>query len=448
MSDDEGFTQILKPRPFDIVVFGATGFSGKLLAAYLARHYSREAKLAFAGRNKQKIEKLRQDIADDLQDPSLVDKIPILIADSGDLQALIAVAEQTKCVATTVGPYAIYGTPLVEACARTGTSYCDLTGEASWHATMFNLFEVAARDSGARVVHQAGFDSVPSDVGVHLAARSFREKFGRDAAKVEMFVTLRGGGVQGGTMATVLNEISNHFAVEKAKRESMKGAPPLPKEGRTRLVWAKGVGWSAAAKRWTVPFFMAPTNMPCVARSNGRLNYAANLEYGECSSESRTRNPLLPRAQPATRDYEFAPRCRYMVFEHLLTALAVTSAMVVAVCLLLFPPTRWLLQALVIPKPGQGPSKAAMEASSWRMLFVATGGGGERLDVHLDAVGDASCISTTCCLGESAMALSKDAAQLTSPGGVMPPAAAMGDTLLKRLRATPLFKIEPTAGAW
>merc|ERR1712086_5433 len=182
-------------RPFDIVVFGATGFSGKLLAEYLVKHYISGAKIALGGRSQQKLEKVREALA--LSEP-LAAKIPILIGDSSNLEQLTAIAQQTRCVASTVGPYAKYGAPLVEACARSGTSYCDLTGEPNWHATMFNKFEEIAQQTGARIVPQCGFDSVPSDVGTFVAANSFKKQHdGAEPTEVQMYVSLRGGGVQG-----------------------------------------------------------------------------------------------------------------------------------------------------------------------------------------------------------------------------------------------------------
>merc|ERR1712070_897031 len=152
-------------RQFDIVVFGATGFSGKLLSEYLVRNYFATAKLALAGRNQKKLEAVRTKLA--AIEP-MAAQLPILIGDAQNLEHMMAIAEQTTCIASTAGPYAKYGTPLVEACARSGTHYCDLTGESNWHATMFNRFETIAQQTGARIVPQCGFDSVPSDVGSYL----------------------------------------------------------------------------------------------------------------------------------------------------------------------------------------------------------------------------------------------------------------------------------------
>jgi short subunit dehydrogenase-like uncharacterized protein len=403
-------------REYDIVVYGATGFSGQLLAEYLVKNYysKGDIKLAFGGRNQAKLEGVKQTLA---KQYPLADKIPILVGDSSDLEALVAIAEQTRVVATTVGPYTKYGTPLVEACARSGTSYCDLTGEPNWHATMFNRFDKIAKETGARIVHQAGFDSVPSDIGVYLTAQTFRERFGRDVEKIDMAVKLRGGGIQGGTIDTVMNELVNGSESRRVAKASKKGAPPLPSKGKTKSVKNLLLSFNTASQRWGFLFFMAGANCPYVSRSNGRLGYSKNLVYQET-----------------------------MVFGSFLQALAAYLGFIIFGILLVLPPTRWLLQRFVLPAPGQGPSKESCEKASYSMIFRGTDGSqGDVVDVKLEAVGDASCISTTCCIAETAMALSKDAASLTSSGGVITAAAAMGDVLLERLNATPLFNIAATA---
>lgn len=403
----------MSARQFDIVIFGATGFSGKLLSEYLVKHYSANTKLALAGRNKERLLAVRSKLSE--IEPLAAD-LPILIGNADNLEELTAIAVQTTCIASTVGPYAKYGTPLVEACARSGTHYCDLTGESNWHATMFNKFEAIAQQTGARIVPQCGFDSVPSDVGTFVAANSFKKQHdGAEPTEVQMYVSLRGGGVQGGTIDTVINEITNGAAVARAKKESAKSAPALPCRGKTRLQWIKGIFYSGVAGKWAVPFFMAGANQTYVSRSNGRLGYSSNLVYSEAQ-----------------------------MFGSFIKALIFYLSLLVGGILLYLRPTRWLLMKFVLPAPGQGPTMATCEKASYRMQFYASAPG-RQTKVTIDAVGDASCISTTCCLAESAMALSRDAAKLTSPGGVQTAMSAMGDVLVDRLQATPLFKIETVA---
>jgi len=333
------------------------------------------------------------------------------------------------------GPYAKYGGLLVEACAKTGTNYCDLTGEPQWHSTMFNLHEAEAKATGARIVHHCGFDSVPSDMGAMVAAKAFRSRFGKDAERIEMTIALRGGGIQGGTIDTVLDFFENGRNHAKLLAKSREGAPELPSKGKTVNEWSKFISWSEGMGKWTVPFFMAGCNQPAVKKSNGRLGYSGSLVYNERQS--------LPS---------------------LFHAVCYLIVMVIFLVLLWIPPTRWILKKWVLPAPGnpnpnpnhpgpspnmdwvlpagQGPDMEEMKTKSYKVVFVATGGSNaESVTVRMNAVGDASCVSTTACLGESAMSLSKDAESLTSTGGVMTPAYAMEDVLLQRLKESGKFDI-------
>jgi short subunit dehydrogenase-like uncharacterized protein len=180
------------------------------------------------------------------------------------------------------------------------------------------------------------------------------------------------------------------------------------------MAWVTGLSWNKSAELWGVPFFMQPCNVPNVRHSNGRLGYSKNLAYSE-----------------------------YMSFNSFVPALFMYLGLIVVGILLVVPPTRWVLKKFVLPAPGQGPSMEQCEKASYTVKFCATAGS-DQADVKITAVGDASCISTTCCIAETAMGLTKDAHKLTSPGGVTTTAAALGDVLLSRLNSTPLFTIEAT----
>jgi len=281
---------------------------------------------------------------------------------------------------------------------------------------MYNKYEKKAKQTGARIVHHCGFDSIPSDIGTMLAAKAFREKFGKDAEKVEMVISLNGGGVQGGTVATVLDQMENGAAYHKALKDSMINAPPIPSLGRTKLVYSKGISWSAPLKKWGVPFFMAGCNQPVVRRSNGRLGYAMNMIYNE-----------------------------RMGFNSFLRALTFYLGLVALGSILAFPPTRWMFKRLgLLPAPGQGPELDKMLTCSYNANFTASGGGNNTHTMKLSAIGDPGSYSTSYCLGESAVCLSKDAKEgkLSSSGGVMTPAAAMGDALALRLARSGKFAFD------
>jgi len=403
-------------RQYGIVVFGATGFSGNLLAEYLVGNYISDVEIALAGRSQERLETVRDKLA---RIDERAGRLPILIGDSGDLESLLKIAEQACCVATTAGPYAKYGEKLVEACARSGTHYCDLTGEITWHKTMFAKYEKYAKESGARIVHHCGFDSVPSDLGAMFAAQVYRQRFGSDVQRIEMTITMRGpAGLQGGTLDTVIDQVTNgktYTAALKAAR-SQEGCPLPPGDGKTKLEWSKGVSWSPQAKCWCIPFFMASCNQPVVQASNGRLAYAQNLVYYERQTVKNLHTAVITW-------------CCFAIFGLLVA----------------FPPTRWLLVKYVLPPPGQGPDQETMAKCSYKVMFAASGGQHKdqaKVGVTVTAVGDPSCISTTCCLAESAMCLSKDCSKLTSSGGVMTPAYAMGDVLRGRLQRSGKFSFE------
>ncbi|KAH8057175.1 oxidoreductase [Aureococcus anophagefferens] len=327
-------------RDYDIVLFGATGFAGRLAAEYALRAHPSK-RIAFAGR------------------------------DAAKLEALKAVAT----VARRRGPYAKFGSPLFGACAAGGTHYCDITGEAQWIALMAHEHDGAAKASGATLVPASGFDSVPSDLGCQLAVRRHVDVHGAAPTRVDNYVTKMRGAFQGGTIDTVVNEITNPTP-----------RPPTPSlEGvaKTKIDWAKGRPFGTVALGGTTrhlsPFIMTGANCPVVRRSNAALNYADGLIYSESMA--------LPSLKAA-----------------------VTNAAALG--------------------SGAGPSRAKMLRGSYAMSFVTTGANGETT-VPLERRRRPSCISTTVFLVETAVALAEGAA---AAPGVLTPASALGAPLLARLR--------------
>ena len=198
-------------RTYDIVIWGATGFTGRLVMAYMAKTYgvNGEIKWAVAGRNAAKLAEVKREVlgAD-------AEKLPEVIADSNDVASLRTLVSQTKVVCTTVGPYALYGSTLVALCAELGTHYCDLTGEVQWMRQMIEAHQVAAEASGARIVHTCGFDSIPSDLGTYFVQREMYKAHGVYAPRVKYRVVGSSGGVSGGTVASMMN------MMEEASAES------------------------------------------------------------------------------------------------------------------------------------------------------------------------------------------------------------------------------------
>ena len=376
-------------RDYDIVLFGATGFAGRLAAEYALRAHPSK-RIAFAGRDAAKLEALKASLDSDAD---------VIVADAADAADVARVAAAAAVVASTAGPYAKFGSPLFGACAAGGTHYCDITGEAQWIALMAHEHDGAAKASGATLVPASGFDSVPSDLGCQLAVRRHVDVHGAAPARVDNYVTKMRGAFQGGTIDTVVNEITN--PTPRPPTPSLEGVP------KTKIDWARGRPFGTVAlggtTRHSSPFIMAGANCPVVRRSNAALNYADGLVYSESMA--------LPSLKAAVTNA---------------AALGVGGAM------LRFAPTRSLLRSRgVLPESGAGPSRAKMLRGSYAMSFVTTGANGETTVTNWNGAGDPSCISTTVFLVETAVALAEGAA---AAPGVLTPASALGAPLLARLR--------------
>ena len=262
----------MSDRQYDVVVWGATGFTGKLIVEYLHSTYGIDGDLkwAIAGRNAEKLDQLKKEVGG-----ADADRIPALIADSDDEESLRAMVSDTKTVCTTVGPYALYGTTLVRLCAELGTHYCDLTGEIPWMRTMIDQYGSVAEASGARIVHSCGFDCIPSDLGVLYAQEMLHEKYDVYAPRVKCRVVAFQGGASGGTIATMMN------MMEESKKDpsllDMVADPyalnpvNMPRgddgEDQTSAVYDQDY------HQWTAPFVMAPLNTRVVRRSHALLGY-------------------------------------------------------------------------------------------------------------------------------------------------------------------------------
>ncbi|SCL16954.1 saccharopine dehydrogenase (NAD+, L-glutamate forming) [Micromonospora nigra] len=384
-------------RAYDVVLFGATGFTGGLTAEYLARHAPAGLRWALAGRNPAKLAAVRDRLA--AIDPGLAG-LPLLTADVTDADALRAVAESTRVLATTVGPYVHHGEPLVAACARAGTDYLDITGEPEFVDLMYVRHHAEAVRTGARLVHACGFDSVPHDLGVWYTLKQLPADV---PIAVDGFVRA-GGAFSAGTYHSALTAFSRTAQTSRAARDR-RAVEPRPDDRRVRAVPGK-LTRSRELGVWTVPL---PTIDPQVVRRSA----AARPEYG-----------------PDFRYRHFA------AVKRLPTVLAAGAGLGGLAALVKLPPTRrWLLGRLT---SGQGPS-AERRARSWfRVRFVGTGGG--RRVVTEVAGGDPGYDETAKMLAESALCLALD--DLPATSGQVTPVTAMGDALLERLvRAGLTFRV-------
>jgi short subunit dehydrogenase-like uncharacterized protein len=376
-------------RAHDIVLFGATGFAGALTAEYLARNAPADCRWALAGRNLAKLENARGKLA--TIDPAL-SKLPLLSADSSDPAALQTIAESTRVLATTVGPYIVHGEPLVDACADAGTDYLDLTGEPEFVDTMYLRHHDRAVRTGARLVHACGFDSIPHDIGAYYTVLQLPE---------DVPLTVRGyveASVRpsGGTFHSAVTAFSRAGANISAARKRARAEPALT--GRTVNVSPGLPHHAAVTGGWALP---VPALDPQVVGRSAR----ALERYG--------------------------PHFRYSHFwsmPHLWTAAGAVAGVAGLAALAQVPPAR---NALLKRMPqGEGPSPARRARSWFRVTFVGEGGG-QRVVTRVSG-GDPGYDETARMLGESAFALAFD--DLPETSGQVTTAAAMGDALLWRLQ--------------
>lgn len=375
-------------RPYDIVLFGATGFTGGLTAEYLARHAPTGLRWALAGRNPTKLAAVRDRLAD--IDPALVE-LPLLTADVTDAASLQMVAESARVVASTVGPYVHHGEPLVAACATAGTDYLDITGEPEFVDRMYVRHHAEAVRTGARLVHACGFDSIPHDLGTWYTVKQLPSD---GPITVDGFVRA-GGRFSAGTYHSALTAFSRTGETSRAAKER-KAVEPRPEGRRARAVPGR-VGRSKEIGMWAVPL---PTIDPQVIRRSA----AARPEYG-----------------PDFRYRHFA------AVKRLPTVLASGVGLAGLIGLVKLPPTRrWLFGRLA---SGQGPT-AEQRAKSWFRVRFLGSGGGRRVLTEVSG-GDPGYDETAKMLAESALCLACD--DLPATAGQVTPVTAMGDALLERL---------------
>lgn len=388
-------------RAYDLVLFGATGFTGALTAAYLARHAPADLRWALAGRNPEKLARVRDQLA--AVDPAR-SGLPLLTADVTDPESLRAVAGSARVVASTVGPYLRYGEPLVAACARAGTDYLDITGEPEFVDLMYLRHHAEAVRTGARLVHTCGFDSVPYDLGVWFTLKHLPTD---GPVTVDGYVRA-GGKVSAGTYHSALTAFERSTEMSRVARER-RAAEPRPQGRRVRAVPGK-LGRPAELGRWAVPL---PTIDPQVVRRSA----AARPEYGP----------------------DFTYR-HFAAVKRLPTVLAGAVGLGAVAGLVKVPPARRWLHARLAS--GQGPT-AEQRARSWfRVRFVGTAGG--RRVVTEVSGGDPGYDETAKMLAESALCLAYD--DLPATSGQVTPVTAMGDALLDRLvRAGITFRVVESA---
>lgn len=402
-------------REFDIVVYGATGFVGKLTAGYLARAGG-DARIALAGRSHDKLLAVRDSLGDKAQ------SWPLITADASQPSTLNAMAAQAQVVVTTVGPYAKYGLPLVAACAAAGTDYADLTGESQFIRESIDTYHKQAADTGARIVHSCGFDSIPSDLTVFALYRQAQKDDAGELTDTNLVVRSFKAGVSGGTVASmveVMRASSSDAEVRRVLNDPYTLTPDRAAEpelgGQPDLRWRRGRDIAPELSGyWVGPFVMAAVNTRIVRRSNALLDYAygRRLEYAEQMSMGKSVvAPVTSALATAGNAATMALGSRYM---HRV-------------------PNR--LVERILPKPGTGPSERLQEQGHYTVETYTATTTGARYRATMSQQGDPGYRATSVLLGECGLALALDRDRLSDLRGVLTPAAAMGDALLARFPA-------------
>jgi short subunit dehydrogenase-like uncharacterized protein len=396
-------------RDLDVVVFGATGFVGRLVAEYLAHHSPDGARIGLAGRSHQKLTEVRAQLGD------TASSWPLLVSDSADPGTLRELAAATRVVATTVGPYRTNGIKLVEACVNAGTDYADLSGELLFMRDSIDRYHDAAAHKGVRIVHSCGFDSIPSDLGVMVLYQQAQADGTGELEDTTLVVTGLKGSLSGGTLASAMLEMDEARANPEYRRivddpyalSSDRAEEPDLGDERD-LTW---ILRDDQLGTWTGPFVMAGINTRVVRRSNALQSwaYGRGFRYREVTDFG---DGIAGASKAA----------------------AVSAGLAAVKAGTGFGPSRALLDR-VMPAPGEGPDQNARRAGFFRIDVHARTSTGARYVTRVEAQGDPGYAATAVMFGESALCLALDKDRLPKRGGVLTPATAMGATLVDRLGA-------------
>lgn len=403
-----------------LIVFGATSFVGQILCRYLHElNHDGSLSWVMAARSEEKLKRLQQELGG----PHAPE---YRLADAGNETQLRALCEEAGVIISTVGPYALYGEPLIKACVETGTDYCDLTGETQWIKRMIDRYESKARDSGARIVHCCGFDSIPSDLGVWFLQQQAQQQLGTHCQHIKMRVRTFKGGFSGGTVASMMN-VAKEVASDSALRRDMADPYSLcPADSKPVVRQHKiTAAMDEDVNSWIAPFVMEGINTRVVHRSNAMLGHpwGQDFLYDEAvmtGNEAKSRG--------------WAKR----------TALGQTLMMVGFAV----PPTRWLMSRF-LPKPGEGPNPEMQRTGFFDLVFVGHTSDKRTIRTTLYGERDPGYGATARMLGQAALCLRDDVSKADKPGGFWTPASALAELLIPRLErdAGLSFKVESVAGA-
>lgn len=380
----------MSDREFDVIIYGSTGYTGRLVAEYMQNQYGgSDLKWAMAGRSAEKLDLVGKEMGI----PASIAKV---VANSSDPASLADMVGRTKVLLTTVGPYQLYGTDVVAACAQAGTDYVDLCGEPAWMHDTVREFQTAAEASGARIVHSCGFDSIPFDLGVFYTQAKSREQFGEVCSRIRGRVRKMQGTFSGGTAASFMQTMAR-VGKQPEVLEWLKDPFTLTPgfEGPRQPSGAKPIEEEDLGS-WSAPFIMASINTKNIHRSNALLGgaYGEDFVYDE-----------MMMTGPGEQGAKMAQGVMKM-----------NNSM-----------------AQNAPKPGEGPTKEERENGFYDVMFVGDTPGGKRIICSVAGDKDPGYGSTSKMIAESAICLARDIEHSCVGGGVYTPAPAMGMALVKRL---------------
>ena len=388
----------MSDKSFDVVIYGATGFTGKLVVEYMQEKYGNDEGIswAIAGRSEEKLNSVREEL-------KVGSNVPQLLVDSNDTDSIASMVQQTKCVLTTVGPYQLYGANILQQCVVHGVDYVDLCGEPGWMHEMINEHAEQAKETGARIVFSCGFDSIPFDLGVYFLQKEVIAQHGHPASNVRGRVREMNGEFSGGTAASLGATMAS--LKEKPELFEVLVNPFALSNGFTGPEQAEDSKpiYDEKLETWVAPFFMAPINTKNVHRSNALMDHL----YGEdfCYNEMWIQGP----GEEGKAAAEFVGSMNPLADA---------------------------------PAPGEGPSKESRENGNYDVLFCADLTNGSSLHASVSGDMDPGYGSTSKMIAESALCLVNDCVELG--GGIYTPAPAMGEKLITRLQANAglTFKIE------
>lgn len=394
---------------FDVIVFGASSFVGQILCQYYTNTYgvNGDLKWAAAGRNLDKLTQVKRELG------AQAEALTLLTANADDANSLATLCKQTKVIISTVGPYALYGENMVKACVESGTDYCDLTGEVQFIRSMLDKYETQAQETGARIIHCCGFDSVPSDIGTYFLQQAAQKQFKQPCSTVRTRVKAAKGGASGGTIASMLNLVKE-ATVDRELRKNLRNPYWIaPNNGAAKVKQPETLSpnYDDDHQQWTAPFIMEGINARVVHRSNGLLNYAYGLDFKY--------NESMLMGKGASGRFK---------------ALGIAGAIASFTLAASVPPVRWLMTNTFLPKPGEGPTPTEQKNGFYDLRITGHTADGNTLQIAFKGDADPGYGSTAKLLGQAGACLAKDITRRKVKGGFWTPASALGDKYIARLR--------------